>query len=144
MKIKLSPANTIYIIIGVLFLYQLILLGIFVMSHEEISIDILLISAFFLVIGVVIDGVVFYVSRNIQRKLEMDEELKNLYRYREQETALYQKIQLQLNQLREQRHEYANQIQTAYVMIEQGASPEAITKYLENLEVDYKKYVTNK
>lgn len=139
MKIKLSPTNTIYIIIGILFLYQLILLGIFVMSHEEISMDIIFISAFFLVIGVVIDGVVFYVSRNIQRKLEMDEELKNLYRYREQETALYQKIQLQLNQLREQRHEYANQIQTAYAMIEQGASPEALIKYLEDLEADYKK-----
>lgn len=139
MRFKLSLGNIIYILISILFLYQILLLGIFITSHEKISIDLLFISALFLIVGIVIDSVVFYVSHNIQKKLEMDEELKKLYQYREQETALYQKIQLQLNQLREQRHEFANQLQTAYIMLEQGASPEVITKYLESLEADYKK-----
>lgn len=139
MRFKLSLGNIIYILISILFLYQLLLLGIFITSHEKISIDLLFISALFLIIGIIIDSVVFYVSHSIQKKLEMDEELKKLYQYREQETALYQKIQLQLNQLREQRHEFANQLQTAYIMLEQGASPEVITKYLESLEADYKK-----
>lgn len=137
MKNKTSTTNIIYIIIGVLFLYQMILLGILIASYEEISVGMILTAIFFLIIGIVIDGIVFYVCRNIQKKLEMDEKLKELYQYREQETILYKNIQSQMEELREKRHEFANQIQTAYIMMEQGAPQEMLENYLADLEKNY-------
>lgn len=134
MEQKKNYSKTIYIIIAALFIYQMTLLGTFISSYEKVSIGMILLCIFFIVMGLVIDGIVFYVSRSIQKKLEMDEELKELYRFRELETALYKNIQLQLELLREQRHEFANQIQTAYIMIEQGAPKETLEKYLEELE----------
>lgn len=134
MEHKKTYSKAIYIIIGALFLYQMTLLGTFISSYKKLSIGMILLCIFFIATGLVIDGIVFYVSHSIQKKLEMDEELKELYRLREQETTLYKNIQLQLEQLREQRHEFSNQIQTAYIMIEQGASTEMLEKYLEELE----------
>lgn len=137
MKNKTLPANIIYVIIGVLFLYQMVLLGILISSYETVSAGMIVTALFFLIIGIAIDCVVFYVCRSIQKKLEMDEKLKELYQYREQETTLYKNIQSQMEQLREKRHEFANQIQTAYIMIEQGAPQEMLEKYLADLEKSY-------
>ena len=129
--------NIIYIIIAVLFLYQMLLLGIYITSYKEISAATIVISVFFFLTGLVIDSIVLYVYQSIRKKLEMDEELKELYRYREQEMLLYKNIQLQIDQLREQRHEFANQIQTAYIMLEQNAPREMLEKYLQDLEKNH-------
>lgn len=129
--------NIIYIIIAVLFLYQMLLLGIYITSYKEISAATIVISVFFFLTGLVIDSIVLYVYQSIRKKLEMDEELKELYRYREQEMLLYKNIQLQIDQLREQRHEFANQIQTAYIMLEQNAPLEMLEKYLQDLEKNH-------
>lgn len=137
MKKKISSSNIIYIIIGILFVYQLVLLGVLFTTHEKITSSVILSSLFFLIVGVLIDGIVFYVCRNIQQKLEMDEELKELYQYREQEMEMYKNIQCQMDELREKRHEFANQIQTAYIMVEQGVSREMLENYLADLENSY-------
>ena len=129
--------NIIYIIIAVLFLYQMLLLGIYITSYKEISAATIVISVFFFLTGLVIDSIVLYVYQSIRKKLEMDEKLKELYRYREQEMLLYKNIQLQIDQLREQRHEFANQIQTAYIMLEQNAPREMLEKYLQDLEKNH-------
>lgn len=137
MKKKLLSPNMIYLIIAILFIYQMVLLGILISSYNTVSTGMIVTAVFFLIIGIAIDCIVFYVCRNIQKKLEMDEKLKELYRYREQETNLYKNIQAQMEQLREQRHEFANQIQTAYIMIEQDAPQEMLEKYLADLEKSY-------
>lgn len=137
MKNKLLSSNTIYAIIGILFIYQMVLLGILISSYDTVSTSMIVTAVFFLIIGIAIDCIVFYVCRSIQKKLEMDERLKELYRYREQETTLYKNIQSQMEQLREKRHEFANQIQTAYIMIEQDAPQEMLEKYLADLEKEY-------
>lgn len=127
----------IYLIIIILFIYQMVLLGILITSYETVSTNMIIAALFFLIIGIAIDCIVFYVCRNILKKLEMDERLKELYQYREQETTLYKNIQTQMEQLHEQRHEFANQIQTAYIMIEQDAPQEMLEKYLADLEKSY-------
>ncbi|MBO5485854.1 MAG: hypothetical protein J5988_02835 [Eubacterium sp.] len=137
MKKKFLSPNMIYLIIAILFIYQMVLLGILISSYDTVSTGMIVTAVFFLIIGIAIDCIVFYVCRNIQKKLEMDEKLKELYRYREQETNLYKNIQAQMEQLREQRHEFANQIQTAYIMIEQDAPQEMLEKYLADLEKSY-------
>ena len=137
MKKKFLSPNMIYLIIAILFIYQMVLLGILISSYNTVSTGMIVTAVFFLIIGIAIDCIVFYVCRNIQKKLEMDEKLKELYRYREQETNLYKNIQAQMEQLREQRHEFANQIQTAYIMIEQDAPQEMLEKYLADLEKSY-------
>ena len=137
MKKKFLSPNMIYLIIGILFIYQMVLLGILISSYDTVSTGMIVTAVFFLIIGIAIDCIVFYVCHNIQKKLEMDEKLKELYRYREQETNLYKNIQAQMEQLREQRHEFANQIQTAYIMIEQDAPQEMLEKYLADLEKSY-------
>ncbi len=129
--------NIIYVIIGILVIYQIVLLGILISSYQEITMSVVLFGAVFFLGGIVIDCVVFYVSRRIQKKLEMDEKLKELYLYREKEMTLYKNIQSQMEQLREKRHEFANQIQTAYIMMEQGASKEKLEGYLADLEREY-------
>ena len=96
-------------------------------------------AVIFLSMGLVIDAGVYFIYCRLQQKLELDEEFKKVYRYREQELKLYQGIQRQIEQLREKRHEFANQIQTAYIMCEQGASQEELEKYLQNMEERYQR-----
>lgn len=129
--------NILYIIIGVLFLYQVLLTCVLFASYDEISIGMILLLLTFGVMGVIMDGVVFYVIRKIQKKLELDVELKNLYRYREQELELYQNVQKQLDELREKRHEFANRIQTVYAMNEQGVLKERMEQYMADIEEEY-------
>lgn len=134
--------NVLFITIGFLVLYQVLLTGVLVASYDEITIGIVLPVVTFFVLGMIVDGVVFYVIRKIQKKLELDEELKNLYRYREQELELYQNVQRQLDELREKRHEFANRIQTVYAMSEQDISKDRVGQYLADMEEEYKREQT--
>ena len=139
MKKKKGHKGIILFFMALLFIYQMMLLVTHIVTYETITADMVFFAVIFLSMGLVIDAGVYFIYCRLQQKLELDEEFKKVYRYREQELKLYQGIQRQIEQLREKRHEFANQIQTAYIMFEQGASQEELEKYLQNMEERYQR-----
>ena len=76
------------------------------------------------IFGIVLNVVLMYMIQNLKTKMQVEEDLAGLYRQRQYELEYYKITQNHLEQMREARHEYLNQMQTAYMMIQSGNSNE--------------------
>ncbi len=114
-------------------IYQLVLTGIFVSFSIDYSLSVMWLGLLMVIMNFAIDLIVFFFIKQLEKKKLMDAELAQLYNLRNQELEQYKSIETQLKTLREQRHEFANQIQTAYMMIEQHTPTEQIEQYLSDI-----------
>lgn len=77
-----------------------------------------------LVMGIVVDIIMMYLLQTMEQKVTVEEKLSTLYRQRQNELDYYQMTRQHIEQMRIIRHDFINQIQTAYMMIQEGSTPE--------------------
>lgn len=114
-------------------IYQLILTGIFVSFSIDYSVAVMWLGLLMVIMNFAIDLIVFFFIKQLEKKQIMEAELVQLYNLRNHELEQYKSIEEQLKTLRKQRHEFANQIQTAYMMIEQHTPKEQVEQYLSDI-----------
>lgn len=112
-------------------LYQLVLLLLYVNAVDEFNSRTAALGVCLLVLGIAINLVIMFLLQNLERKVEVEEKLSYLYRQRERELDYYRMSQRYLDQMREIRHEFINQIQTAYLLIQKGDSLDRAQMLLE-------------
>ena len=95
--------------------------AIFILIFYKIEYQYIIQTAIF---GIVLNVVLMYMIQNLKTKMQVEEDLAGLYRQRQYELEYYKITQNHLEQMREARHEYLNQMQTAYMMIQSGNSNE--------------------
>ena len=111
--------------------YQVILLCFYIAGTEEYSIFTIVMGIALLIFSVIID---FFLVRSVEymvEKLTKEEQLTELYAQRQKELEYYERSEVYIGQMREIRHEFTNQLQTAYVMMEQGADRESVKQLLD-------------
>ncbi len=95
--------------------------AIFILIFYKIEYQYIIQTAIF---GIVLNVVLMYMIQNLKTKMQVEEDLAGLYRQRQYELEYYKITQNHLEQMREARHEYLNQMQTAFMMIQSGNSNE--------------------
>lgn len=118
-----------YIIIP---LYQTVLLVIFLSQAEVFDWDVAMLGVALLTIGIAVNMVTIYLYHNLEQKAEIEEELTILYQQRQNELNYYRMTEQYIEQMREIRHEFVNQIQTAYLMIQKGGDTELARQLLSD------------
>lgn len=118
----------IYVLVPV---YQVILLCLFIAGTEEYNAFTVILGSILLIFSVIID---FFLIRSVAymvEKLTKEEQLTELYAQRQKKLEYYEKSEEYIGQMREIRHEFTNQLQTAYAMLEQGASRKEVKELLD-------------
>lgn len=110
--------------------YQLILLLMYYSACQKYTIEVAFLGMGITVMGVVIDLLLMYFMNGMEQKLEIEERLSVLYQQRQYELDYYQMTNHHIEEMRTVRHDFKNQIQTAYIMMEQGKSREKIEQLL--------------
>lgn len=113
--------------------YQIILTGIFISYSIDYSYAVKWLGLFLVIMNFLVDIIIFFFMKQLEQKQLMDAELAQLYASREHELARYKDIETQIGTLRKQRHEFANQMQTVSMMMEQHAPAKQITQYLTDI-----------
>lgn len=83
--------------------------------------------------NVILDGVILYLLEGIFKKLDREEELQALEEQRRQEYVYYEADSQYVNEMRLMRHDFANQLQTAYSMMDEPESVERVKALLEEM-----------
>lgn len=104
--------------------YHLLLLLMYYEKVEQFDIHAAILGISILAMGILINYVIMYLLRNMEKRVAAEEELKRLNTQRKYEMDYYKMINQYTNQMREVRHEFINQIQTAYMMIQSGNNNE--------------------
>lgn len=114
-------------------IYQLILTGIFVSFSSDYTHPVMWTGLLLVIMNFSVDIIVFFFIKQLAKKQLMEAELAQLHYSRKRELARYQELEIQLKTLREQRHEFANQMQTVAMMMEQHAPAKQIEAYLADV-----------
>ncbi|MDE7478663.1 MAG: hypothetical protein K2M91_12060, partial [Lachnospiraceae bacterium] len=123
-----------YLYYWLISLYQLTLTGIFVSFSKNYTNLVMWLGLLLVGMSFSVDIIMFFFIQQLHKKQAIEAEMKELYHSHQQNLELYKDIEAQLRTLREQRHEFSNQLQTAYMMINQNAPTEQIVKYLSHIE----------
>ncbi len=83
--------------------------------------------------NLVLDGVVLYLLEGIFKKLDREEELQALEERRRQEYAWYEADSQYVEEMRLIRHDFANQLQTAYSMMDNPENTEKVKGLLKEM-----------
>ena len=101
-------------------LYHMVLLAAFLNQAEQFSWKMAVFGLALLILGILVGILIVYLFDNLEQKTEMEEELTVLYQQRQNELNYYRMTEQYIAQMREIRHDFVNQIQTAQVMIQKG------------------------
>lgn len=126
--------NKYYVLYVPIALYQLVLTGVFIYYSRDYTETVMWLGLLSVIMSFSFDIIMFYFIRQLERKQTVEAEMKELSLSYQREFQMYKDIERQLQTLREQRHEFANQLQTVYAMIEQNAPAEHIKRYLADIE----------
>mgnify|MGYP003291761871 CR=1 FL=1 len=114
--------------------YQLVLLIMYYRACREYT----MVHSYFgigvTIMGIIIDCSFMYFINGMERKVEAEGELSYLYNQRQNELIYYKTANQYIEEMREIRHDFKNQIQTAYIMLEQGADKEKIKQVLKETD----------
>ena len=113
-------------------LYQTVLLLVFISQAGQFGWDVAMLGVALLTIGIAVNMVTIYLYTNLEQKSEMEEELTILYQQRQNELNYYRMTEQYIEQMREVRHDFVNQIQTAYLMIQKGGDTEQAKQLLSD------------
>lgn len=128
--------------------YQMILLFMYFSVCQNYAIETAFLGMGITVIAVLIDLLLVYFINGMEQKLEIEEKLSALYQQRQYELDYYKMTNQHIEEMRTVRHDFQNQLQTAYIMMEQGKSREKIEQLLGEtgqwlLQSGMKGYCTN-
>ena len=98
--------------------YQLLIVVIYYKFCGEIRFESVMTGWFLFVFGVVIDVSVIYLINGIFKKLKLEREISELHEKRQEELAYYMMVNDHMKQSRFLRHEFANQMQVIYGLLE--------------------------
>lgn len=99
-------------------IYQFVLLVMFFNQAKNFDIKVAVLGLSMLIMGITINVLMMYFLQEMEQKLEVEEQLSELYRQRQYELEYYQVINSHVEQLREVRHDFVNTIQTVYLLIQ--------------------------
>lgn len=126
-----------YIIFVILGVYQEILLIIYYSQSEELTEQKVYTGLLFFTLGFVLEiGTIYLVNRMV-KKVESERKLSRLYQQRELELRYYDDINRHMEEIRMLRHEYANQLQVIYDLLDnhcEEKAEEMIQMIYENVE----------
>ncbi|MDO5574479.1 MAG: hypothetical protein Q4G60_10945 [bacterium] len=126
-KIK-ARQKMLYILIPI---YQVALLCLYIAGMEEYTATTIMMGVALLLCSVIVDHFLARSLDKMAEKLTKEEQLTELYAQRQKELEYYERSEVYIGQMREIRHEFTNQLQTAYVMMEQGAERESVKQLLD-------------
>ena len=86
------------------------------------------------ILNLLLDGSVLYLLEGLFRKLEKEKELQILENKRKEEYEYYKSSAEAMEQFRLIRHDFANQLQTAYGMMDEPENAEKVKKLLEQMK----------
>ena len=113
-------------------LYQMVLLVVFLSQAKTFNWDVAMFGLALLSIGVAVNLITIYLYTNLEKKAEIEEELTILYQQRQNELNYYKMTDQYIEQMREIRHDFVNQIQTAYLMIQKGGDTQEARQLLSD------------
>lgn len=111
--------------------YHLLLLILFFERSKVFDAATAAIGLSMMLMGMGIHVMIIYLLQKMEQKVEVEERLSELYRQRQYEQEYYQMNREHLEQMREIRHDFINQIQTAYLLIQNGKGKEHAKELLD-------------
>lgn len=98
--------------------YQTILLVVFLLSDLRSGAVVMLIGWLTVIFEIALDmSIIWFVNGNM-KKLEVEEKLTTLYNQRQYELDYYRSMNRRIEEIRSIRHDFMNQVQTAYVLLQ--------------------------
>ena len=99
-------------------MYQIVILIIYYSFCGEIRFENIMIGWLLFIFGIFIDVSVIYLINGIFTKLKVEREISKLQEKRQEELAYYMMVNGKMEQTRFLRHEFANQMQIIYGLLE--------------------------
>lgn len=126
-----------YFLFIVIPVYQMIIFMVYYSSCDKIDIASIIIGWFLYLFGLFIDGAILYLISGMVKKMQMEKELRELYQKRQEELTYYMMVNSHIEEVRQMRHEYANQLQVIYGLLEvedEGKVKEMLDAICGNIE----------
>lgn len=123
-----------YFLFIIIPVYQMIIFMVYYSSCETIDAASIMIGWFLYLFGLFIDGAIWYLISGMVKKIQMEKELRELYQKRQEELAYYMMVNSHMEEVRQLRHEFANQLQVIYGLLE----VEDADKVKEMLDATYR------
>lgn len=126
-----------YFLFIVIPVYQMIIFMVYYSSCETIDIVSIIIGWFLYLFGLFIDGAILYLISGMVKKMQMEKELRELYQKRKEELTYYMMVNSHIEEVRQMRHEFANQLQVIYGLLEvedEGKVKEMLDAICGNIE----------
>ena len=107
-----------YFLFIVIPVYQMIIFMVYYSSCKTIDVASIIIGWFLYLFGLIIDGAILYLVSGMVKKMQMEKELRELYQKRQEELSYYMMVNSHVEEVRQLRHEFANQLQVIYGLLE--------------------------
>ncbi len=134
-----------YLLFIIIPIYQFIIFMVYYYSCETIDAKSILTGWFIYMFGIVIDVASLYLISGMLKRIRMEKELSELYQKRKEELDYYMQINGHMENVRELRHEFANQLQVIYGLMEEKDTAkvrrmlDAIYQNMEHTFIDMEK-----
>lgn len=112
-------------------LYQLVQLLIFLVFDISSEVGMLILGLIIVCFDILLDCGVLWFMIDMGKRYETEEKLSALYNQRRYELEYYRSMNLHMEQLREIRHDYLNQIQTVELLLEKDGTRKLLSEYRE-------------
>ncbi len=128
-----------YMILAFIPVYKFVIFVVYYSSCETISSASILTGWLIYLFGTLIDAVILYLVTGILKKIYAERELSQVYQKRQEELEYYVQINEYMENVRQLRHEFANQLQVIYGLMEEKNMEkvrgmlEATHKNMENI-----------
>ena len=127
-----------YILFLVIPIYQLIIFLVYYNGCEKIDVPSIVVGWLLYLFGILIDVAILYLITGMIKKMKLEKELSALYKKRTEELDYYMQVNNHMEEVRELRHEFANQLQVIYGLLEEEDTDKVIrmldatNKYVES------------
>lgn len=108
-----------YILFLVIPIYQLIIFLVYYNGCEKIDVSSIVVGWLLYLFGILIDMAILYLITGMIKKMKLEKELDALYKKRKEELNYYMQVNNHMEEVRELRHEFANQLQVIYGLLEE-------------------------
>lgn len=114
--------------------YQLCLMFGFLMLCSDFTERTAVIGMIMNLSNVLLDGLVLHFIDGILKKLDWEKEISDIEKKRRQEYCFYEKESRQIEQIRMIRHDFVNQLQTVYNLIDENENADEVKRILEEMK----------
>lgn len=114
-----------YMVLIILGIYQELLLVVFFTESSELTDAKVFTGLMFFSLGFLLETGTIYLVNRMVKKIESERKLSRLYRQREKELKYYHDVNEHMEKIRIFRHEYANQLQVIYDLLDNQSEEKA-------------------